>query len=479
MRKNKLKPEIVWHFFDEITKVPRPSKKEGQIRDYLTRFSESHNLSYQVDEIGNVILFKPATQGMENKPSVLLQCHMDMVCEKNSDVVHDFEKDPIDVYVEGDWVKARGTTLGADNGAGMAAALAILASDSIPHGDLEVLFTVDEETGLTGAAALKAGFFKSRLLLNLDGEEGIYVGCAGGIDTRATYNYERVNAPDNMFFFRLKVSGLTGGHSGDDINRGYGNAIQLLSRFLWQIKSKYGLVISEISGGNLHNAIPREAMAYAGIPFREKENLRIELNHFIYDIENEFSKTEKGIRFELDSEDRPEFCIDPVVADNLLSALYACPNGVIAMSRELEGLVETSTNLASVKQTNESVTVVTSQRSAVESAKYDIAYRLEALFKMSGATVSHGEGYPGWKPDMTSPLVRRATETYRYLFNEEPDIRAVHAGLECGLFLKKYPGLDMISFGPTILGAHSPEERLSVSSMEKFWLHLLEILRTI
>ncbi|MGL5919024.1 MAG: peptidase dimerization domain-containing protein, partial [Bacteroidales bacterium] len=275
------------------------------------------------------------------------------------------------------------------------------------------------------------------------------------------------------------VSGLTGGHSGDDINKGYGNAIQLLSRFLWLIKSKYGLVISEISGGNLHNAIPREAMAYAGIPFRDKENLRIELNHFIFDIENEFAKTDSAIRFELDSEDRPEFCIDSLVADNLLSALYACPNGVIAMSRELEGLVETSTNLASVKQTNESVTVVTSQRSAVESAKYDIAYRLEALFRMSGATVSHGEGYPGWKPVMSSPLVRRATEIYRYLFNEEPDIRAVHAGLECGLFLKKYPGLDMISFGPTILGVHSPEERLSVSSMEKFWLHLLEILRTI
>lgn len=479
MRKNKLQPEIVWHFFDEITKVPRPSKKEEQIRDYLTNFAIKYNLSYQTDEAGNIIIFKPATSGMESRPSVLMQCHMDMVCEKDSGVIHDFTKDPIQTYVDGDWVKAKGTTLGADNGAGMAAALAILASDSIPHSDLEVLFTVDEETGLTGAAALKENFFKSRLLLNLDGEEGIYVGCAGGIDTRATYNYERVTSPDNQFFFKLKVSGLTGGHSGDDIHKGYANAIQILSRFLWLIKSKYGLVLAEISGGNLHNAIPREAMAYAGVPFRDKENLRIELNHFIYDIENEYARTEPNLRIELDSDDVADFCIESTVADNLLAALYACPNGVVAMSRELPGLVETSTNLASVKQTSDSIRVVTSQRSSVESAKYDIAYRLEALFKMSGAVVAHGEGYPGWQPDLNSPLVRKATETYRELFNEEPDIRAVHAGLECGLFLKKYPGLDMISFGPTILGAHSPEERLSVSSMAKFWLHLLEILRTI
>ncbi|MGL5318409.1 MAG: aminoacyl-histidine dipeptidase [Bacteroidales bacterium] len=479
MRKNKLQPEIVWHFFDEITKVPRPSKKEGLIRAYLQEFASRYSLECRIDEIGNIILRKSATEGMELRPSVLLQCHMDMVCEKDAGVEHDFEKDPIDAYVDGDWVKARGTTLGADNGAGMAAALAVLASEDIPHGELEVLFTVDEETGLTGAAALQKGFFKSRLLLNLDGEEGIYVGCAGGIDTRATYNYERVEAPEQMFYFRVKVSGLNGGHSGDDINRGYANAVQLLSRFLWQIRAQYGLVLSEIGGGHLHNAIPREAWAWAGVPFREKEHLRIALNHFIYDVEQEYAKTEPCLRIDLESEDRPDFCIEPAVSDALIGALYACPNGVVAMSRELEGLVETSTNLASVRQGNDTITVVSSQRSAIESAKYDIAWRLEALFHLSGAAVTHGEGYPGWQPNLNSPLVRKATETYRDLFDEEPDIRAVHAGLECGLFLKKYPGLDMISFGPTILGAHSPQERLSVSSMQKFWLHLLEILRTI
>lgn len=479
MRKNELQTENVWLFFEEITKVPRPSKKEEQIRAYLIEFAIKYNLSYKTDKAGNILINKPATKGMENRPSVLLQCHMDMVCEKDAGVEHNFETDPIQTYIDGDWIKAKGTTLGADNGAGMAAALAVLASDSIPHSKLEVLFTVDEETGLTGAAALEKDFFESKILLNLDGEEGIYVGCAGGIDTRAQFTYERADLSEGRFFFRIKVSGLKGGHSGDDINKGYANAIQLLSRFLWTIKSKYGVVLSEISGGNLHNAIPREACAYAGVPFRDKENLRIQLNHFIADLENEYKRTEPNLRIELDSEDAPDYCIDQQVTDGLLACLYACPNGVISMSQELKGLVETSSNLASVKQKNDQIEIVTSQRSAIESSKYDIAYRLEALFKLAGAKVSHGEGYPGWQPKMDSFLVKKATETYRDLFQEEPDIRAVHAGLECGLFLKKYPGLDMISFGPTILGAHSPEERLSISSMEKFWKHLLEILRTI
>lgn len=479
MRNNELQTENVWLFFEEITKVPRPSKKEEQIRAYLVDFAVKYNLSYKIDNAGNILINKPATKGMEDRPSVLLQCHMDMVCEKDSDVEHNFETDPIQTYIDGDWMKAKGTTLGADNGAGMAAALAVLASETIPHSRLEALFTVDEETGLTGAAALEKDFFQSKILLNLDGEEGIYVGCAGGIDTRAQFAYDRADLSNGLFFFRIRVSGLKGGHSGDDINKGYANAIQLLTRFLWLIKSKYGIALSEISGGNLHNAIPREASAYAGIPFRDKENLRIELNHYIADLENEYQSTEPNLRIELDSEDVPDYCIDQQVADNLLACLYSCPNGVISMSRELHGLVETSTNLASVKQKNDHIEVVTSQRSAIESSKYDIAYRLEALFKMAGANVSHGEGYPGWQPDLESYLVKKASDTYRSLFHEEPDIRAVHAGLECGLFLKKYPGLQMISFGPTILGAHSPEERLSISSMEKFWKHLLEILRTI
>ncbi|MGL5690929.1 MAG: beta-Ala-His dipeptidase, partial [Bacteroidales bacterium] len=362
-------------------------------------------------------------------------------------------------------------------GAGMAAALALLASDELKHGRIEALFTVDEETGLNGAFGLQSDFFEGKYLLNLDGEDGIYIGCAGGIDTKAIFEFELIDAPKDKFYFRVSVSGLAGGHSGDDINKGRANAILLLTRYLQLLQKKYDLVISEIEGGNLHNAIPRSASAYVGVAFRDKENVRIDLNHFIYEVENEFSFGEPKLRVDLDSEDRPECCIDPKSVKNLLNALYICPNGVIAMNPEFENLVETSSNLASVKRIDVNrIQVVLSHRSSVESAKLDICNRIDALFTCMGAKVFHGKGYPGWKPNLQSPLLNISIQAYEDLFNEKPYVRAVHAGLECGLFLDKYPYLDMISFGPTILDAHSPDERLSISGMQKFWKHLNEII---
>ncbi|MGL4780467.1 MAG: aminoacyl-histidine dipeptidase [Bacteroidales bacterium] len=477
MRNTKLQPEIVWHFFDEITRIPRPSKKEEQISAYLKHFAKNNHLECKEDEVGNLLIVKAATDQTKARPTIVLQCHMDMVCEKNESVNHDFEKDPIRTFIDGDWVKAEGTTLGADNGAGMAAALALLASDELKHGRIEALFTVDEETGLNGAFGLQSDFFEGKYLLNLDGEDGIYIGCAGGIDTKAIFEFELIDAPKDKFYFRVSVSGLAGGHSGDDINKGRANAILLLTRYLQLLQKKYDLVISEIEGGNLHNAIPRSASAYVGVGFRDKENVRIDLNHFIYEVENEFGFGEPKIRIDLDSEDRPETCIDRKSAKNLLNALYICPNGVIAMNPEFENLVETSSNLASVKRIDVNrIQVVISHRSSVESAKLDICYRIDTLFTSIGAKVFHGKGYPGWKPNLQSPLLNISVQAYEDLFNEKPYVRAVHAGLECGLFLDKYPYLDMISFGPTILDAHSPDERLSISGMQKFWKHLNEII---
>lgn len=476
MRNTKLQPEIVWHFFDEITQIPRPSKKEHQISAYLKAFAKENQLECKEDQVGNLLIVKEPTDRAKQRPTIVLQCHMDMVCEKNATVEHDFETDPIQTYVDGDWIKAKGTTLGADNGAGMAAALALLSSDSIKHGKIEALFTVDEETGLNGAFGLESGFFEGKYLLNLDGEDGIYIGCAGGIDTKALFDFELIDAPKDKFYFKVSVSGLAGGHSGDDINKGRANAIQILVRYLQILQTKYDLVISEIEGGNLHNAIPRAASAYVGVRFKDKENVRIELNHFIYEVENEFNFAESKMRIDLDSEDRPETCIDTQSARQLLNALYICPNGVITMNPEFENLVETSSNLASVKRIGEKqIQVVLSHRSSVESAKLDICNRIDILFSSMGAKVSHGTGYPGWKPNLKSPLLTLSIQAYEDLFHEKPYVRAVHAGLECGLFLDKYPWLDMISFGPVILDAHSPDERLSISGTQKFWAHLNEI----
>ena len=475
-----LQPAIVWKYFHEVTQVPRPSKKEEKIIRYLEVFASEHGLSIVKDEANNVLISKPATLGFENAPTVILQSHLDMVCEKNSDVTHDFENDPIETVVDGDWLRANGTTLGADNGIGIAAQLAILASDDIAHGPVECLFTVDEETGLTGANALSEGFMTGKILLNLDSEdEGeLFVGCSGGKGTVATFVYDPVPAPADMQYFRFGISGLNGGHSGCDIHKGLGNANKILARFLYIARKHYRCILAALNGGNLHNAIAREAFAIMGIESKEKENVRVLLNCFAADIENELKYVDPHVRLTMETVDTPQTCFSDAFAEKLIYALLACPHGVIGMSHAIEDLVETSTNLASIKmKDNHTVIVGTSQRSSIESAKNAIADQVAATFLLAGAKVEHGEGYPGWAPNPDSNILKKAQETYRKLFNKEPKVKAIHAGLECGLFLEKYPYLDMISFGPTLRDVHSPNERIEIATVELWWRHLLELLK--
>ncbi|MCU4157996.1 aminoacyl-histidine dipeptidase [Carboxylicivirga sp. A043] len=472
-----LQPQEVWKHFEAICQVPRPSKKEEKIIEFLLKFAEDNNLEAHKDHIGNVLIKKPATPGRENVKSVVLQSHIDMVCEKNSDKKFDFDNDPITPVVDGDWVKADGTTLGADDGIGMAAQMALLVADNIEHGPIECLFTVDEETGLTGAFELNEGFFESKILLNLDSEDDgeLFIGCAGGVDTLAKFPYKKETV-DKGFAFKVTVSGLKGGHSGDDIHKGLGNANKIVNRFLWEASQKYDLRLASFDGGNLRNAIAREASAIAVVPGNNKEQVRVAYNMLFHDVQMELKATEPELRMKLESVDLPEFVMDEEGQSKLLNGLYACPHGVIEMSRDIEGLVETSTNLASVKMKDDHVFVTTSQRSSVESAKEDIANMLKSVFTLAGAEVKHSDGYPGWAPNTDSEILKITRDSYQELFDTKPVVRAIHAGLECGLFLEKYPGMDMISFGPTIRGAHSPDERIEIETVQKFWKHLIDVL---
>lgn len=477
-----LKPSAIWHYFYEITQIPRPSKKEGKIIAYLLDFAKKHKLEAKKDEAGNVVITKGATKNKENLPTVILQGHVDMVCEKNRDTVHDFEKDPIETYVDGDWLKAKGTTLGADNGIGVAAALAILASDDIEHGKLECLFTVDEETGLTGAYALGNDVLTGEILINLDTEEEgeLYIGCAGGRNTSATFTYKPEAVPANQFWFRAEVKGLNGGHSGSEIHKGLGNANKILNRYLWALNKKYGLYLAEIDGGNLHNAIPREAYAIAGVPYSKKEDVIIELNTLAPQIEAELKAVDPNLRMTVQSTDTPAGVIDKQTSDNLLDALYACPHGVLNMSFDIPGLVETSTNMASVKmKEGNTIVILTSQRSSTESLKDNATNMVTAAFELAGAKVSASHGYPSWKPNPDSKILNLAKSVYKNMYGKDAKIKAIHAGLECGLFLEKYPHLDMISCGPTITDAHSPAEQVNIPSVEKWWNFLLEVLKSI
>lgn len=482
MKITDLNPGIVWKYFHEITQVPRPSKKEGKIIQYLESFAKEHNIASKKDDAGNILIFKPATPGYEDRPVVILQSHMDMVCEKNSDKVHDFENDPIETVVDGEWLRANGTTLGVDNGIGMAAQLAVLASDDLEHGPIECLFTVDEETGLTGAQALQEGFMTGDILLNLDSEdEGeIFMGCAGGKGTQAEFRYEPLPTSPEMLYFRIDVKGLNGGHSGGEIHKGLGNANKILVRFLYSLKKKYDLSLCAFNGGNLHNAIPREAYAILGVHPEDKEQVRVLLNLFAADIENELKRVDPNVQITMESADRPDTKIDDRTAERLIYALMACPHGVIGMSHEIEGLVETSTNLASVKMIDtDKILVGTSQRSSVESCKEAIADQVASTFLLAEAQVTQGEGYPGWAPNPDSNILKVAQESYRRLFNKDAKIMAIHAGLECGLFLEKYPKLDMISFGPTLREVHSPNERIRIDTVDLWWKHLVELLKSI
>ena len=476
-----LKPAAVWRFFDEILRIPRPSKHEEKITRYLIEYGVNKGFETLTDNVGNVLIRKPATAGNENRPWVCLQSHIDMVCEKNSDKIFDFQKDAIVPVFKGEWLYADGTTLGADDGIGVATALAILDSTDIEHGPIECLFTVDEETGLTGASALKTDWLKSRVLLNLDDEDlgEICVGCAGGIDTVMEIDYNHVSVEPETEAFTIKVSGLKGGHSGDDINKGLGCANKLINRILWSMSEELGMRLSLLDGGNLRNAIAREAYAVVTVPKANAEKLQHAVKQFEKAVQYEFRSTEPDLKVSAEKAEMPQYLLEKDMQDKLLNALYACAHGVLAMSREIPNFVETSTNLASIKMDDKKIHICTSQRSSVESAKHAAAAKIEATFRLIGAKVAHSDGYPGWTPNPDSQVLKIAADAYRRLFNEEPTIRAIHAGLECGLIGEKYDGMDMISFGPTMRGVHSPEERLEIATVEKFWRHVIEILKNI
>lgn len=477
-----LEPKTVWEIFDAITRVPRPSKKEGKIIDYLVDFAKKHHIEYKKDAIGNVVMRKPATAGYESKPTVILQSHMDMVCEKNSDVDFDFENDPIRTRIDGGWVRAEGTTLGADCGIGMAAALAVLVDPASEHGPVEALFTVDEETGLTGAFELGEDMLKGKYLINLDSEdEGeLFIGCAGGIDTIAAFHYTPEEAPKNYAFFRLDVSDLLGGHSGDDIDKGRANSNKIVARLLWDGMQSFELKVSYFCGGNLRNAIPREAYAVFGVPMRLKDKFMNHYKLFAADLEAEFKFTEPNFKITLNEMPTVDTVLDAQTQHGLVYSLVGVANGVIAMSFAMPGLVETSTNLASVKfDKGNTIVVTSSQRSSVESAKTYVMQMVESIFVLAGADVAHSDGYPGWAPDPQSRLLEVTAACYRDRFHTEPKVRAIHAGLECGLFLEKYPELEMVSFGPTLRGVHSPDERLEIVTVPKFWDLLSDVLKRI
>lgn len=477
---SKLKPLELWMYFEDICGIPRPSKNEEQIRLYLIEFAKKQGLDYKTDAAGNILISKPATKGMEKRKTFVLQSHLDMVGEKNSEIIHDFTKDPIQIFIDGDWIKAKGTTLGADDGIGIAAQLAVLAANDISHGPLECLFTVDEETGLSGAFALEKGFFSGKTLINLDSEdEGeLFIGCAGGNDTTAIFKYTLKKAPEKSLAFEISIKGLKGGHSGDDIHKGLGNSNKIITRFLWNISKEFEARIAHLEGGNLRNAIAREARAIFTISPEKYTACKAYFDRFVKEIRSELSITEPGLKIQLIPSDPPETVINKKTQARLLNCLYACPHGVIEWSREMPGLVETSTNLASVKFINETdILVTTSQRSSVDTARKDITDRVHIIFKTGKAIVSHNTGYPGWRPNPNSEILKISKENYVKLFGNEPVVRAIHAGLECGLFLEKFPDLDMVSFGPTIRGAHSPDERLSIESTDKFWKLLIAILK--
>ncbi|HNW75487.1 MAG TPA: aminoacyl-histidine dipeptidase [Bacteroidales bacterium] len=474
-----LQPASLWKNFYSLTQIPRPSKKEEKVRDFIADFGKKLGLETIVDEVGNVIIRKPATPGMENRKGAILQGHIDMVPQKNSDVVHDFEKDPIDAWVDGDWVKARGTTLGADNGIGAAAAMAILESKDIPHGPVEALFTIDEETGMTGAFGLKAGILKGDILMNMDSEtEGeLYIGCAGGTNANIRFAYSEVPVPAGMIAFKLSVTGLKGGHSGVDIPLERGNSNKILNRFMWHAERKHGLRLASIDGGSLRNAIPRESFAIVVIPGDKKSDFLKCLEKFQGIVKKELMTVDPELKVEAVATDMPKALIDEDTQKRFLNAVYGCPNGVMRMSNDMAGLVETSTNLAIIKSENGNIRLQCLLRSSVDSAKSDLEQMMQSVFELAGAEVIFDGQYPGWKPNPASPILKTMQEIYQKKWGKVPEIRAIHAGLECGLMGGVYPNWDMISFGPTICNPHSPDERVGIESVQKFWDFLVDTLK--
>jgi dipeptidase D len=475
----KLNPERVWKHFHSLTQIPRPSKKEGKAVLFLEKFGKDLGLETIKDELGNIIIRKPATPGMENRKGIILQAHIDMVPQKNSDKIHDFEKDPIVPRIVEDWVYATGTTLGADNGLGLSVAMAVLESKDLPHGPVEALFTVDEETGMTGARGLKPGLLKGDILINLDSEdEGeLYVGCAGGLDATATFEYSVKPVPAGSKGYKLSITGLLGGHSGMDIILGRGNANKVLVRVLLPLMKEAGAELAGIEGGSLRNAIPREAFATLAIPQANEAKANAIVQRHFEEVKNELALKDTGVKIALDECDLPSGLIEPKTALNMVKSVYACPNGVERMSDAVEGLVETSNNLAIVKSDGNKIEVKCLLRSSVDSAKDILGEAVRATFELAGAEVVLEGGYPGWKPDMNSAILVTMKEVYKKLYDKEPEVKAIHAGLECGILGGAYPDWDMISCGPTIRSPHSPDERVLIPTVEKWWNFVIEVLK--
>ncbi len=473
-----LEPAAVWKYFSGICAIPHPSKKEQAIIDYVVGVGKELGLETLTDHAGNVLIRKPATAGMEDRKKVILQGHLDMVPQKNNDTEHNFEKDPIRPYIDGDWVRAEGTTLGADNGIGVAAALAVLESDEIKHGPLECLFTVDEETGMTGAFELKPGFLSGEILINLDSEEEgeLYIGCAGGIDTNAFFRYKSEAVPQNHTTYKVEIKGLKGGHSGLDIHLGRGNAIKLLNRLLWEANRSLGLRLASLDGGSLRNAIPREASGTVLVPNKNKEEFESLADSIINELRNEYGSTDPDLTLVLATTAAPAEVMDQESTQKLLNAVYACPNGVVRMISDMPDVVETSTNLAVLKTGNGVAELASLQRSSVDSAKRDLCNMMKAVFGPAGAEVEHTGEYPGWKPSLKSPVLKTMLRVYEKLYGKTPEQKVIHAGLECGLLGGTYPELDMISLGPTIRNPHSPDEMVNIGSVKLFYEFLAETL---
>jgi dipeptidase D len=474
----KLNPHSVWLYFDEICKIPRLSKNEDKIRQYIIDFARKNSLEFKQDEVGNVLITKPATPGMENRITVVLQSHMDMVGEKKAGSLHNWETDPVIPVIEKEWITARETTLGADDGIGVASQLAILTDQDLKAGKIECLFTVDEESGMTGAINLKPDFFTGRTLLNLDSEdEGIlYIGCAGGIETVGKLHYDPVPAGEKSGALEVTVSGLHGGHSGDEIHKGYGNSIKILNRILQNLSVNYNILISSFEGGNLRNAIPREASAKIAIDTADMENIKRTTEDFHSVLLKEFGDREKELSITVKVIEPVERVMDRKAQENFLKVLSCCPHGALAWSKDMDDLVETSTNLASVKFTGgNTITIVTTQRSSIEPEKHNAASMVVSCMELADAEIIQSGSYPGWKPDLTSQILDLTRKSYINLFGKEPLIKAIHAGLECGLIYEKFPGIDMISFGPTIRGAHTIEEKIEIRTVLMFWTLLRDV----
>jgi dipeptidase D len=477
-----LEPKILWNKFADLNEVPRPSKKEERVIEFMKNFGKNLGLETFEDEIRNVIIRKPATPGMENRKTIVMQGHLDMVHQKNNDTEFDFLTQGIQMYVDGDWVRAKGTTLGADNGLGVAAIMAILESKNIPHPAIDALFTIDEETGMTGALNLKGGVLQGEILLNLDTEEDdeIDIGCAGGIDVTANRSYNEDETPEGSVGYTITVKGLNGGHSGMDIHKGLGNANKIMNRLLFDGFENFGLQISEINGGSLRNAIPRESIAKVIVAGMYDEAFVFDMQEIIGDIKSEYKTMEPKLIIEIVKSDVPAKVMDLGVQEGLLRALYAAHNGVYRMSPDMEDLVETSNNIARVVVGNGEISIQNLTRSSVESSKMDLANGLRSAYELFGCEVIFGGSYPGWTPNVNSEILDVLVPIYEKQNNgEKPKVVACHAGLECGILGTNYPGMDMISFGPTIHGAHSPDERASIQSSQKFWKFLLEVLENI